>query len=129
MKAFVFTTDALLALTVALLVAMLTIVYVASPVIPRSLYLHQLSADVATVAEAQGAVADLIDGDDTALRTIFRSMPPSVCMQARLIDDMGNETIITEASCTTYQRELQSLWLPYHHNGENYLIRWEGWYR
>ena len=130
MRAFVFTLDTIMALLIFMVVLSFTVIYIVEPVRQRSLYLYQVSADAIAVADEKGALIRLVDAQsDDQIRALLRSVPSTVCVQVRLINQSGGETVVSDPSCSSYNRELQNFWLPLHHEGKNYIVRWEAWYR
>jgi hypothetical protein len=131
MRAFLITTDGVIAMLVLLIAVMLIGTEWFRPLAPDGLYLKQVSLDVLSILELKGIIDDAIDGDANKIRELFEATPKSMCFQYTIKNVMNGTDVMTilKIDCDTYEKELQTAYNVVIHNGVIYSGKLESWYK
>jgi len=128
-RGFIITFDALLAVSLLFVAALIMYTQTFQPVAPRGVYLKQVTLDVMTVMEKTGRIGIAIDGNSSAVREIMEATGESVCMQLTLKSSNGTSiATISKTGCSDYGKELQVAIQPVFYNGNSYIAKAESWY-
>jgi hypothetical protein len=131
MKGFAITLDALIALSLFMMVMILIAGQTYQPRSPGSIYLKQLTLDTMTVLEKTGRVDAALFGNASQMQEVIEATPTLACIHLSITN--SSDSIVVSAArndCNdSTNLDMQVATKPILHQGRHYMLRAESWFR
>lgn len=131
MKGIAITLDALVALSLFMMVMMFIAGQTYQPRSPGAIYLKQLTLDTMTVLEKTGRLDTALFGNTSSMQEVVESTPTLACIHLSIINSSDSVVVsLARNDCNDSSGlDMQVATKPILHQGKHYMLRAESWFR